>query len=214
MVRWFWKRNQESSPELEAIQQLKEQNSFFEEQYKILSEQVTKLSRLQYKTSKDTQEKMDQLQESIKIFIEKQENDNEDKVQRLYRMEAKINEMVQSLIHWLDDLDVVCSRLTGEEQEAWSRILRQWSVDILAQLKGLGIHELQVLGTSFDPTLAEAMATIPKKEATMKYNGISALELTPYQIVEVLQRGFKWENGSLLRKAQVITLEKDDSFDK
>lgn len=214
MVRWFWKENRKSSPELEAIQQLKEQNSIFEEQYKILSEQVTKLSRLQYKTSKDIQEKIDGLHETIGFIIKKQEDDNEDQERRIFQMEAKTNEILQSLIHWLDDLDMLCTRLTGEEQEAWSRILRQWSVDILAQLKGLGIHELQVLGTSFDPTLAEAMATIPKKEATMKYNGISTLELTPYQIVEVLQRGFKWENGSLLRKAQVITLEKDDSFDK
>ncbi|HHW37145.1 MAG TPA: nucleotide exchange factor GrpE [Bacillales bacterium] len=214
MIRWFWKGNRESSPELEAIQQLKEQNSIFEEQYKVLTEQVTKLSRLQYKTSKDTQEKMGQLHESVNTLIEKQENDTDDKVQRIYQMEVKMNEMIHSLIRWLDDLDILYTRLAGEEQEAWSKILNGWSKDILVRLEGLGIHELQVLGTSFDPIVAEAMATIPKKEAAMKYKGFSALELTSYQIVEVLQRGFRWEDGSLLRKAQVITIEKDGFYEE
>lgn len=207
-MRWFWKESGKSSPELEAIQQLKEQNKLLAEQCQGLAEQVTKLSRLQYKTSKDMQGKVDVLQDSISSLQTRQNNDNDEKDLHIIRTETNIEEVANSLIRWLDDLDLVCSNIIGEEQEEWKKILKQWSNQISEQLECLGIIELQVIGTSFDPTLAESIGTTSKNKADTKYKEIAVQTDIPYQIVEVLKRGFIRKNGALLRKAQVITLEK------
>jgi molecular chaperone GrpE (heat shock protein) len=211
-MRWFWSDSGKSSLELEAIQQLKEQNNFLSEQYRGLAEQVAKLSRLQYKTSKDIQGKVDGLQDSFASMIKKQENDTNEKELRTIRTEAKIEELAYSLIRWLDDLDLIYSNMIDGDQEEWKKILKQWSNQILVHLKGLGIIELQVIGTSFDPTLAESIGTISKKKADTKYKEIPQQIDIPYQIVEVLKRGFIWKGDTLLRKAQVITLDKEKFY--
>ena len=211
-MRWFWKDNKKSSPELESIQQLKEQNGLLEKQFQALSEQMTKLSRLQYKTSKDIQGKVDGLQGSIDSLIKRQEEDEKAIQRRMIQAEATLVEMTHSLIRWLDDLDLVSSRMMGENQVAWKKLMQQWSEQILEQLESLGVSELQVLGSSFEPTLSEAIAPISKKEAEVKYKDIPVRADIPYQIVEVTRRGFIWKNGTLLRKAQVITLEKESFY--
>lgn len=208
---WFWKERKGSSPELEAIQQLKEQNNLLEEQCRLMGEQITKLSRLQYKTGNDIQGKLDTVSDSIGSVIKKQEA-YDDIHSRLIRAEAKLEDGVQSLIHWLDDLDLVNSRLTGEDQASWKKLVEQWSGQILNMLERLEITELKVLGSSFDPRLAESIGTISRAEKVASIEKtVAEQEDIPYQIVEVLKRGFISENGTLLRKAQVITLEEEHS---
>lgn len=109
--------------------------------------------------------------------------------------------------------DMASSQLIGEDQVAWKKILQQWSNQIIERLDMLGIQELKVIGTSFDPTLAESIAAISKQDAVLKYREFTAQTFFPYQIVEVLKRGFIRKNGTLVRKAQVITLEKDGFCD-
>ncbi len=202
-MKWFWKEKGKTSPELEAIWQLKEQNNLLADQYKGLVEQITKLSRLQYKTSKDILGKVDS-------FVKKQEHHDHEKELRIAQTEAKLEELSYSLIRWLDDLDLVCSGLIENDQEEWKKILKQWSNQIVEQLEGVGIVEIHVLGSSFDPTKAESLGTIPMKDAATKYKEIKVQRDIPYQVVEVLKRGFIGKNGSLFRKAQVITIEKEN----
>ncbi|MBW8351337.1 nucleotide exchange factor GrpE [Bacillus sp. IITD106] len=207
-MRWFWKKREEPSPELEAIQQVLEQNNLLVEQYRELAEQVTRLSRLQYKTSKDLQGKVNEIYDSI----QKQEQESSNKELRIIRAETKLEELAYFLIDWLDDLDLLYSNFTTNDQEEWKSIIKKWINQILVQLEGLGINELQVIGSTFDPTLAESLGTISKKEAEMKYKEIVSQDI-PYQVVEVLKRGFIWKNGTLLRKAHVITLEMGNEYE-
>ncbi|WP_185805348.1 nucleotide exchange factor GrpE [Bacillus canaveralius] len=208
---WFWNKIRKSSPELEAIEQLSEQNSLLKEQCRLLGEQIAKLSRLQYKTSKDTQEKLDLLNESLDSVIKKQEAFDEQKQAQKDRDETKLQEAAQSLIHWLDDLDLVNSRLTGENQDSWKKLMEQWIEQLLALLTKLEIQELKVLGSSFDSRVAESIGTVSRTEAKTNDNRIVTSKANiPYQIVEVAKRGFISKSGTLLRKAQVITLEEEN----
>ncbi|RSK54716.1 nucleotide exchange factor GrpE [Bacillus canaveralius] len=210
-VGWFWNKIRKSSPELEAIEQLSEQNSLLKEQCRLLGEQIAKLSRLQYKTSKDTQEKLDLLNESLDSVIKKQEAFDEQKQAQKDRDETKLQEAAQSLIHWLDDLDLVNSRLTGENQDSWKKLMEQWIEQLLALLTKLEIQELKVLGSSFDSRVAESIGTVSRTEAKTNDNRIVTSKANiPYQIVEVAKRGFISKSGTLLRKAQVITLEEEN----
>ncbi|WP_180955572.1 MULTISPECIES: nucleotide exchange factor GrpE [Bacillus] len=208
---WFWNKIRKSSPELEAIEQLSEQNSLLKEQCRLLGEQIAKLSRLQYKTSKDTQEKLDLLNESLDSVIKKQEAFDEQKQAQKDRDETKLQEAAQSLIHWLDDLDLVNSRLTGENQDSWKKLMEQWIEQLLALLTKLEIQELKVLGSSFDSRVAESIGTVSRTEAKTNNDRIVTSKANiPYQIVEVAKRGFISKSGTLLRKAQVITLEEEN----
>ncbi|PLR85591.1 nucleotide exchange factor GrpE [Bacillus canaveralius] len=210
-VGWFWNKIRKSSPELEAIEQLSEQNSLLKEQCRLLGEQIAKLSRLQYKTSKDTQEKLDLLNESLDSVIKKQEAFDEQKQAQKDRDETKLQEAAQSLIHWLDDLDLVNSRLTGENQDSWKKLMEQWIEQLLALLTKLEIQELKVLGSSFDSRVAESIGTVSRTEAKTNNDRIVTSKANiPYQIVEVAKRGFISKSGTLLRKAQVITLEEEN----
>ncbi|MEK3879562.1 nucleotide exchange factor GrpE [Paenibacillus sp. FSL M7-0420] len=72
---------------------------------------------------------------------------------------------------------------------------------MLGQLSQLGLKEIVVLGHVFDPVLCEAAGTVP---ASADFG-----TAVPYQVMSVLRRGYRLEDGSLYRKAQVITLSKE-----
>ena len=204
---WFWKEKKKASSEMEAIIKLSEQNSDLEEQCRLLAEQLTKLSRLQFKTSKDTHGKLDLLNESIGSIVKRQDVDDEKREIR----EAQLEETSLALINWLDDLDLVYSRLLRDNQDSWKKLLEQWREQIRTQLENLGIHELEVLGSSFDPKVAESIGTVPGSEVDKIDRTNFAAQVTiPYQVVEVVKRGFINANGALLRKAQVITIEEEN----
>lgn len=150
------------------------------------------------------------LHNSVDSVIKRQDAYDAENQSRTLQAEAKLDQTVQSLIRWLDDLDLVRSRLLGEDQAAWKKLMEQWSRQILGFLEKTDVHELKLLGTSFDPRLAESIGTLSKAEAKEKF-AVAALGDIPYQIVEISKRGFVWKNGLLLRKAQVITLEKENT---
>jgi len=67
------------------------------------------------------------------------------------------------------------------------------------------------VGTSFNPTLAESIGTVvrqPVRTGTTEEELVRVL--LSYEIAEVVKRGFVYENGALLRKAQVITYQEDE----
>lgn len=210
-MKWFWKDNKKSSPELDAIKKLTEQNNQLQEQNIQLAEQVTKLSRVQYKTGKYIQTKIDDLCDMI---IKKEEEGYSDLQGQLMQVQAQLEEIIYFLIQRLDELDLISAHSVDSEQQVWLDMVKQWTKQILQQLARLGVLELQVLHTSFDPTIAESIGTISLQDAKLKYQNAKLQVGMPYQIVEVSKRGFVLEKGNLLRKAQVITIEKENFNDE
>jgi len=202
-----------------ALEQLREQQSqvidllnHFSEVMKGNSEQVTgiaaqvsKVARLQYKTGQDMLGKLERLDAGVDDLRRRQ--DIYDMNEANYKaLELQNNFLVEVFIHLLDDIDLVSSRLQGEGQEVWRHLLNQWAGQILTALRETGIGELDILGRSFNPQLAEAIGTV---DCDLPDDGASGGEnvrsLVPYEVVEVVKRGFAYKDGRLLRKAQVIT---------
>lgn len=216
----FWKLwMKEKSYVQTSLEQLREQLSqvidllnHFSEEMKGNSEQVTgiaaqvsKVARLQYKTGQDLLGKLERLNAGVDDLQRRQ--DVYDVNEASYKtLELQINFLVEVFIHLLDDIDLVSSRLQGEGQEVWRHLLNQWARQILMALKETGIRELDILGHSFNPQLAEAIGAV---DCDLADDGASGGEnvrpLVPYEVVEVVKRGFAFNDGRLLRKAQVIT---------
>lgn len=204
-MKWFWKNKTETSQGEEVIKQLTAQNDQLQAQCMRLEEQVTKLSRIQYKASKDIQKKMDDLYEAL---FNKQQQEQQDLHKQLVTSQARLEGMIQFLIQRLDELDLIHAKsVMGEQEHAWLEMNEQWIQQILTQLQHIGVVEVQMLGKSFDPTIAEALGTISLQQAPKSYPHVQVQAHIPYQVVEVLKRGFILQEGVLVRKAQVITIE-------
>jgi molecular chaperone GrpE (heat shock protein) len=159
-----------------------------------LSEQITKLTRMQYKTTQQLQGQLEGIRSQI------------DNIQQA-QAEGDANPfytLIEKNIRWLDDIDQLCIRLEGKETDMWQQTLRAWAEQLLSALAENGIHEIHVLGKPFQPQLAEAIGTVPLPDES----GKEATHV-PYQVMEVVRRGFAYQDGRILRKAQVITLETD-----
>jgi molecular chaperone GrpE (heat shock protein) len=159
-----------------------------------LSEQITKLTRMQYKTTQQLQGQLEGMRSQI------------DNIQQT-QLEGDPNPfhtLLEKNIRWLDDIDQLCKRLEGKETDMWQQTLRAWAEQLLSALAENGIHEIHVLGKPFQPQLAEAIGTVPLPDASGK-----EVNYVPYQVMEVVRRGFACQDGRILRKAQVITLETD-----
>lgn len=195
---WKWRKRETVSAEFAAIRQaetaLTEQH---DKHAAALGEQISKLARMHYKSNQDVNHKLEQLQKLTTSITAWQQSESTDK----QKLALTLQRTAENSIAWLDDMDAVCSRLQGTEHEAWRHLLTTWSEQLLNTLALANIHELKLLGASFDPQLSEAIGTRPRT------GGSEAASTTPYQIVEVVKRGFIDGNGKLLRKAQVITLE-------
>lgn len=206
---WKWRKREETAARLKELHQsvlqserslsdhMKAQTQAIEEQAQAFNEQIGKLTRLQYKSAQDIQSRLERLNERADAAAARQET-LEALQARLDKRERATAAMAESMMAWLDDLDSVCAGLRGEEQQAWQTLLRGWTARLIASLAAAGIRELPVLGAAFDPGLCEAVATRPRRESEV-----------PYQIVEVVRRGFVDANGALLRKARVITVEEE-----
>ncbi|MFB5760366.1 nucleotide exchange factor GrpE [Paenibacillus medicaginis] len=201
---WSWRKNKEPSPEVETLRNLVETlQSQYEAGNQETLEQTSKLARLQYKNAQEMQARLERIEE--RLTAEKTSR------QQAELMERNLQEIAGQLIGWLDDMDAIRSRLQGAGDEGWQRLLGQWSAQLLQSLAIAGILEQQVLGTTFNPELSESIGTWPHPDRPA---GTSGSERTPqvrvpYEVVEVVQRGFVTAHGKLLRKSKVITLEAD-----
>lgn len=161
---------------------------------------IQKSLRLHYKSYQETIKMLEQVNNTVNkisqddgiyAVIEK-END------RLIREKEY---MVEKYIIWLDDIDLIYDNLNGQGQEDWMRLLESWQMQISKSLEAIGVYEIDVLGKSFNSVIAEAVGTIKRE---------SNVDMAVYQVMEVLQRGYILKDGSLLRKAKVITVEEED----
>lgn len=206
---WRKRQNEQRSAELEAIERLERQvDERFGAFGEMMAEQLGKLSRVQYKSGQETLAKMDRLAGGIDGLANRLTEREEERA-RLDNLVREKEAGVQELIRLLDDFDLARTRLQGTEMDAWSNVIRQWSDRVLALLAGMEVHELRVLGRSFDPSVAEAVATTTREEHRVAEvaDGLDQIgDTVPYEVVTVERRGFVTGDGRLLRKAQVITI--------
>ena len=180
------------------------------EQITEIGDQIRKLGRLQYKSGQDVQGKLEGLSSGLDVVQQWQDAYTIDK-SRLDTLEQLIGQVSEILLVWLDDLDLLATSLREQGQDGWLKLLETWTSQVLQALQINGIGEMQLVGTSFDPTLAESIGTVVRKPI-----GTDAMEeetvrfFLPYEIAEVVRRGFIYQDGTLLRKAQVITYQEDD----
>ena len=160
--------------------------------------QLTKSTRLQYKTGQETKGKLDELAFGLTAVQQWQANYG-DAEQRAALLSRQHQYMVDVLVAQLDDLDSVCAGMDSAGRDAWLPLFEGWAHRIAAALAEIGIHEVKVLGKVFDPQMAEGVGVMVRPPGV----GV-ALQ---YEIVEVVKRGFINGEGMLLRKAQVITYQ-------
>lgn len=115
----------------------------------------------------------------------------------LRRENAKLREdaratatRVLALIDSLDDVGVL-ARQRGDAQ--WLKYVDRLTADSVAMLQSIGITEIPAIARPFDPEEHEALDTVERRD-----NG------GQFEVVEVVQRGFRY-HGRVLRRARVIT---------
>lgn len=199
-MNWnFWTR-----PKKHAVDDLIKQ---LNEQLNQIGDQVNKFARIQYKMGQELQSKMERLNTGLEALEQRQTTYDRD-LKNLNILKYQVEYLTEVLINRLDDIDLLYARLKGESQETWQKLLEQWAFQLLEALGQIGICELNLTGSSFDPRLAESIGTVNRNtvftESLEPGDGRAAV---PYQIVEVVKRGFIYNDGRLLRKAQVITLQ-------
>jgi molecular chaperone GrpE (heat shock protein) len=204
-IMWFGKRFDAVRTEVQNLRIWIESTAAeADEQLKSISEQGSKLGRLTYKNGKDTADKLEQLSS----LLERQESGwktaYEQEHARGQQSAAALQSSAEAMIGWLDDLDAIAagrSQQAGSPSDGWEQLTRHWQGQMLEQLFQLGFKETVVLGHTFDPALCEAVGTVslpPDSSAAV-----------PYEVMTVLRRGYQLDDGSLFRKAQVITLSKE-----
>lgn len=163
-------------------------------------ELIQKSLRLQYKYFQDILKEIEQLNNKI----DKTSTYSEKYIEILRHNENLSKEkdyIIERYIHLLDDLDLIYDNLNMGGQEYWIQLFGNWQNQILKSLELVGLYEIDILGKSFNSSVAESINT-EKKEINKEYK--------PYEIVKILQRGFILEDGTLLRKAKVVTVEEED----
>ena len=177
-----------------------------------LGAQVQKVARIQYKTGQDTSGKLELLKVGLDT-VQKQQDIQRTEATRIHELEYMVTETANTLIKWLDDIDMITDRLAGKEQGNWQTLLQQWSDQIMLALQKIGIWEIDLLGHTFMPQYAEAIGTVTQNDLNGQKNMrnlhsiANNLPQEPYAVVKVIKRGYVFSGGQLLRKAQVITLQ-------
>ena len=180
------------------------------EQMTEIGDQIRKLGRLQYKSGQDVQGKFEGLNTRLDAMQQWQDAYTIDKSQ-LDTLEQQNGQVSEILLVWLDDLDLLATSLREQGQEGWLKLLGSWTNQALQALQINGICEMQLVGTSFNPTVAESIGTVVRRSSrTDAIEEETVRFFLPYEIAEVVRRGFIYHDGRLLRKAHVITYQEGD----
>src|SRR5690625_2173602 len=145
----FWKKK-EKEKEDPQIKELQEATTDIHTQMGNLSDQIKKLTRMQFKSSKNTEEKIDDL--GSLLAVQSKQNDLID------RYEKQQDFFMENMIDLLDELDHVSSGIK-EDDQAWQALLDQWSRTIEKNLREMGVFEQHVMGQTFNPETAESLKT-------------------------------------------------------
>ena len=99
--------------------------------------------------------------------------------------------ILRGLVEILDNFERALAA-GGAEQNEWIDGLEGIRIQMLEVLRRNGARPFEALGEKFDPTRHEALSTVPTPD---KPEG---------QIVEVIQTGYAFDDGSILRPAKVL----------
>lgn len=213
----FW-RNKKQSPAQIQLNVVQQQLSALElqstttndlitwiaEKITTSNEQTLKWSRSQYKSAQDIQARLDKLDQAMDD-LQQNNLQQELTMSRTTTLEDQLYRTSLSLIGWIDDMDHLRANLQETENEGWTEILLRWTDQLSTTLSALDIHELEVQHHSFDPQLAEAIDTLSMEQLDSLQIDITGL--LPFQVISVVRRGYVQGQRTILRKAQVITLE-------
>lgn len=161
---------------------------------------IQKSLRLEYKSSQEILKELNRVNKSMDEAIDYSEKYMEAERQKSNLIKER-NFILQSNIQWLDDIDLICDEIDGSGQEYWIQLLQSWQKQIIKSLEALKIYEINVIGKTFNHEIAESVST-KRREGNKDY--------LDYEVVNVLQRGFVLGDGTLLRKAKVITIEEEE----
>lgn len=190
----FWRVNETPQVLEESVVDIRNEVLSLDEKLDTVTDQMKKVTRVQFKMAKQMEESFAE----IKSDIQEQKEGMETRAQ-VERYEKSQDQLVRQFIQFLDEMDHLTTAL-NDEQQAWHQLLEEWTRSILVNLKTIGIHELEVFGKVFDPTVAEAIGTVDLDPS-------EDVQAVPYQVMKVIKRGFIDEQHCLIRKAQVVTLK-------
>lgn len=221
----FWTRKEkarETIKELEVqVSKVDERMSKMDEQMRVTNELIQKQTRVQYRTSQQLLSEVVELNSKIDVLYNRQEF-HALNMTKSKETQHKLQELGSRLIRWLDDIDHVRAGLATDAQDTWDILLDQWAEQLLAMLASIGIHELNLCGTVFDPNFAESCGTVAPHQLIGNEEEIeeeveeadSNNSFAPYEIMEVIKRGYIYSDGHILRKAQVITLKEEETYER
>lgn len=176
-----------------------------EEQITENSEQINRLSRLQYKMGQDLINKVtpvyDNLGDLTELCLKGQAS-----------IELAIREnsnriLVSTLIDSVDLIDGVLQDTPEDIPNEWRTFLKAIQGSELEGLVKVGIREIELLGSTFNAAFAESVDVREISELAEQNRA-----MLPYEVIEVLRRGFIDGEGKVIRKAQVITLANNKEY--
>lgn len=170
-----------------------------EMQIKENAEMINRLSRLQYKMGQELINKVTPIYENLGEVTEFCQKGQA--VTELAIRENSNRMLVSTLIDSIDTIDGVMQNTCGNIPDEWRTFLKTIQISELDGLARVGIRELELLGSSFNPIFAEAVEVRAIDQLTGQNKA-----MRPYEVIEVLRRGFIDGEGKVVRKAQVITL--------
>jgi molecular chaperone GrpE (heat shock protein) len=163
------------------------------------TELINRLSRLQYKMGQELINKVTPIYENlgdVTEFCQKGQMSTE-----LAIRENRNRILVSALIDSIDTIDGVLQNTRGNIPDEWQAFLNTIQGSELDGLAKVGVRELELLGSTFNPIFAEAVEVRAIAELAEQNKARQ-----PYEVIEVLRRGFIDGEGKVIRKAQVITL--------
>lgn len=166
------------------------------QQWDEFGRQLAKLTRLQYKSGQEIQVKLGELCQGL-AEVQKWQAQYDIKAERLNTLARQQEYLLNMLLCQLDEIDMASAGIKDKENSTWQPLLNQWSQRIIAMLAEMNIYEVDVIGKTFDPQVAEGVGVIPREPGTDA--------VVPYEVAEVVKRGFVNSEGQVLRKAEVIT---------
>lgn len=167
------------------------------------TELINRLSRLQYKMGQELINKVTPIYENlgdVTEFCQKGQISTE-----LAIRENRNRILVSTLIDSIDTIDGVLQNTRGNIPDEWQAFLNTIQSSELDGLAKVGVRELELLGSTFNPIFAEAVEVRAIAELTEQGKARQ-----PYEVIEVLRRGFIDGEGKVIRKAQVITLSSNN----
>ncbi len=172
-----------------------------------LEKQMSRIARIQYKSSQQLTKVISQIDERTTGLLEIT-TINQKNTLIIDRLQQRLESMAEVLIDCLDDIDMLLHSTSLQVDSNWRLLLEKWAEQILQALSEVGVIERKLAGQSFDPCWAEAIDTI-ERSVTFKPGMTDFTKSVPYEVAEVVRRCFVRTDGSTLRKGLVITYQDD-----